>query len=428
MQLEIRRENFLDHQWEFLRSKAMILALVCGFGAGKTHVFIRKVLYHHLFSKNQKGLSNGWIIYPTLSLANELFIDDFKELLKRLRIKYKHNIQNGRIVTRYGVIKIYTLEKPDNMIGANLTYCGIDEFDTVNQKKALKGYNRALGRLRGCDNPQLFIVTTPEGFKATYHIFVENQRDTQKIIHAKTTDNPFLPESYTQMLRDQYPEKLLKAYLEGQFVNLTSGNVYYAFNREKHVRQEDHILDKNLPVNICFDFNVYPYSVSLCQIVRDDDIRFFGEWVSKAYSNTYEACDALTQMLPSDIDVVIYGDASGKNGAANSTVSNYQIIDEKLQPYFKSINYLVPHSNPPVKDRINCFNSKLGKNHITFNKSCVKLIQDLEQVIWNEKMSEIDKSNIHRTHSSDGAGYFIYVEFPIMNLREPSTTKMYNRL
>lgn len=427
MHLEIRRENFLSHQWEFLRSNSLILALVCGFGAGKTHVFIRKVLLHHLFTKNAKGLSNGWIIYPTLSLANELFIEAFKEELIRLGIKYKHNIQAGRIVTRYGVIKIYTLEKPDNMIGANLTYCGIDEFDTVTQARAIKGYNKALGRLRGCDNPQLFIVTTPEGFKGTYHIFVENQKDNQEIIHAKTTDNPYLPATYISMLREQYPERLLKAYLDGQFINLTAGNVYYAFDRDNHIRKEDHVLDKSLPVNICFDFNVFPYSVSLNQIVRDDDIRFFAEWVSSTYSNTYEACDMLMQILPSDIDVVIYGDASGRNGAANSTVSNYQIIDEKMQGYFKSMTYLVPPSNPPVKDRINCFNSKLAKNHITFNKSCVKLIQDLEQVTWNEKLSEIDKSNIHRTHSSDGAGYFIYIEFPIVNLREPSVTKMYNR-
>ena len=426
MRLRINKDNFLTHQFEFLKAQEPILALVSGFGAGKTYAFLRKVLINHIYNKRDvDNLSNGWVLYPTLDLANELFVDDFKLLLDYYNIKYDYNSKLGRFKTPYGFIKIYTLEQPNRMVGANLTYVGIDEFDTVKTSKALECFRKAIGRLRGCDFPKIFIVTTPEGFKATYNIFVEKAKKSQKIIHANTLSNHHLPKSYIELLKEQYDPKLLKAYLEGQFVNLTSGSVYYAFDRDKHYLDEDLPLMNNLPVNICFDFNVYPYSVSWNQVLCDENIRFLGEWVSKSHSNTFEACQAITELLPRDIDIIIYGDASGRNGAANSNVSNYQIIDDIFKGYFRSVSYRVPTANPSIKDRLNCFNAKLSKNHVTFNKSCVKLVQDLEQVVWNEKGTELDKSNIERTHSSDGAGYFVNVEYPIKNFREELETKSY---
>lgn len=424
MQIEINRKNFLPHQFEFLIADEAIVGLVSGFGAGKTYGFLRKVLVNHIYNKRDvDNMSNGWVLYPTLDLANELFVEDFKILLNDLDINYKYDSKLGRFKTAYGWIKIYTLEQPNRMVGANLTFVGIDEFDTVNTNKALNCFKKAIGRLRGNAKPKLFIVTTPEGFKATYNIFVENKKKSQKLIHAKTLDNHHLPETYIELLKEQYDPRLLKAYLNGQFVNLTSGSVYYAFDREKHVNKEQLPITNGIPVNICFDFNVYPYSVSWNQKLNDENIRFLGEWVSKSHSNTEEACEEIIKLLPRDIDIIIYGDASGRSGAANSTVTNYQIIDTIFKNYFKTVSYRVPTSNPSVKDRINCVNSKFSKNHVTFNPSCIKLIQDWEQVVWNEKGTELDKSNIDRTHSSDGAGYYFNVEFPIQNFRQELKTK-----
>lgn len=426
MQLEINAKNFLPHQFEFLTAQEQILALVSGFGAGKTHVFRRKVLMNHLFNKRlDDGLSNGWVLYPTLDMANELFVEDFKNLLDDLDIDFEYNGQLGRFRSRYGYTKIYTLEQPNRMVGANLTYVGIDEFDTVRTEKALECYRKSIGRLRGCKEPKLFIVTTPEGFKATYKIFVENAKISQRIIHAKTKDNPFLPESYIKLLEEQYDPKLLKAYMDGLFVNLTSGSVYYAFDREKHVTKEEKLISPGVPINICFDFNVYPYSVSWNQMYNQENIHWLGEWVSKQHSNTDEACKEIIKLLPEWADVVIYGDASGRSGAASSNFTNYQIIDTIFKDHFKSVSYKVPKGNPAVKDRLNCVNSKLSKNHVLFNPSCVKLIQDWEQVTWNPTGTELDKSNIERTHSSDGAGYFFVQEFPIQDFRKTITTKSY---
>lgn len=423
--LTINADDYSPHQYEFLIDDSPILGLVCGFGAGKTHAFLRKTLINHIFKKRiDDNVSNGWIIYPTLDLANEVFVEPFKELLESVNIDFDWNVAKNRFKTKYGHIRIYTLEQPDRMVGANLTYAGIDEFDTVKMNKALQCFRKIIGRLRGCEKPQLYIVTTPEGYKATYHIFVERKRDGQRLIQAKTIDNPHLPAGYIDSLRGQYDEKMLKAYLEGQFVNLTSGQVYYPFDRKVHVDKEDKPYMANYPIAICFDFNIYPYSVVWAQKYNDENIRFLGEWVSVSHSNTYEACEEIMKKLPNDVDVIVYGDASGRSGAASSNLTNYQIIDQKFRNYFKSVSYRVPQANPAVRDRINAVNGKLAKNHIILNPACVKLALDFEQVTWNDKGTELDKGNIERTHISDAAGYFINIECPISDIRNKHQSRI----
>ena len=75
--LTLHKKDYFPHQWSFLTSKKPITGLIAGFGSGKTHIFLRKVFVSHITKKNNKGVSNGWIIYPTYDLADELFVNPF---------------------------------------------------------------------------------------------------------------------------------------------------------------------------------------------------------------------------------------------------------------------------------------------------------------------------------------------------------------
>lgn len=421
-QLIFQKEDWLKHQWEFLTSEDPIVGLVTGYGGGKTYCFLRKTLIKHIFAKGRDGKSNGWVIYPSLKMAQELFVEQFKELLRNVGIKFSFNQQFNRFVSAYGTLHIHTQENIDAMIGSNLTFAGFDEFDTATKERALRSFKAVVGRMRGAEKTQIYVVTTPEGFKATYHIFVEKADEAKKLIKAKSSDNPFLPKEYLEQMAREYDPKLLKAYMDGEFVNLNFGSVYYGFERDVHLDDSIKVI-KELPVNICFDFNVFPMSTVWAQHTCKEDIRFLGEWVSKSHSNTYEACRGIKESLPTDIDVVIYGDAAGRYGSANSNMTNYQIIEQELRPYFKSMTYKVPAANPFVKDRVNCFNSLLAHNSIRIHPSCNNFLADLEQVVWNEKGSELDKSDIRRTHITDAGGYYLFCEFPIVQIRNSIETK-----
>ena len=365
-----------------------------------------------MFSKKKDGKSSGWVIYPSLKMAQELFVDQFKDLLNAVGIKHTFNQQHNRFQSHLGEIYIHTLENIDAMVGSNLSFAGFDEFDTAPKDKALKAHKKVIGRMRGMENAPIFIVTTPEGFKATYHLFVEKKDDTKRLIQAHSRQNHHNPESfYTQMERE-YDPILLKAYMEGEFVNLNSGSVYYAFKRDKHLNKVTY--DPELPLNICFDFNVYPMSCVWSQHTCPEDIRFLGEWVSERHSNTQEACMGIKEALPKSANVIIYGDAAGRYGSANSNQTNYQIIEDELRSYFNSLVYKVPRANPYVKDRVNCFNNSLSRDHIRVDPACENFLADLEQVVWNQKGNELDKADIRRTHITDAGGYYLNYEFPIM--------------
>lgn len=417
--LKIKKSFYLPHQYDFLRCNSTIKALVAGYGSGKTFVFIREVYKQHITNRRiVDGLSDGWVLYPTLDLANDLFIDDMKQYLDRKNIDFTYSAKYNTFRSAYGKFKIYTLEKPERMIGSNLTFCGIDEFDTGNEAKALASYKKVLGRLRGNDHPCLFIVTTPEGFKATYKIFIEEgsvlEDDIQKtIFHAKTTDNPYLPPNYIKLLRSEYDEKMLKAYLDAQFVNLNTGSVYYGFDRDINLTSGLKI-DPHLPVALFFDFNVFPMSAGLAQAKNMNDIRIIKEWVLKGHSSTWDMCAEIKRDIDRNYDVIIYGDASGSSNSSNSKnlESDYDIIDDELGNHFRSIEFRIPRANGPVRNRTISVNNKLQKGHVKINKDCVNLIKDFEQVTFTEK-GDIDESNIKLTHISDAFGYYIVTEFPL---------------
>ena len=119
--LTLHKEDYFPHQWKFLTSNKQINAYVGGFGSGKTYSFIRKTFINHITRKNSEGVSNGWIIYPTYSLAEEVFVPPFLQLLEDKGITYDYNISKHTIRTIYGYIRIFQMIKPDKIVGVSLS-------------------------------------------------------------------------------------------------------------------------------------------------------------------------------------------------------------------------------------------------------------------------------------------------------------------
>jgi hypothetical protein len=89
------------------------------------------------------------------------------------------------------------------------------------------------------------------------------------------------------------------------------------------------------------------------------------------------------------------------------------------------------NTNPAVRDRVNCVNSRLknalGEIHLYVDPRCQELIRDLEQVSWSldatgRPTSELDKSDRARTHCSDALGYYIAEAFPLRPTAGPKNT------
>ena len=410
--MTLYQEDYLPHQWEFLTSKKPIKALVGGMGSGKTYCFLHATLINHITKRNNKDMSNGWVIYPTYELAEELFVEPMKEIFERNGINYTYNIQKHKFKTPYGVIKIYQLQKPQRIIGAELTYIGFDEFDVESWKNCDIAYKKAIGRMRGSDNCEVYIVTTPEGFAYTHHQFVENANDSKHLVHGKTTDNVYLPDSYVDLIEANYSTEMLKAYRDGQFVNISALSTYHSFSRigeQSNVQKCEY--DRSQPVRIGLDYNVDPMCAVLFHTYKTEPkVRIF-DAISLSHQGqgdllTARMCAVIKDKYPNH-QYIVYPDASGFQ---RHTSAMYSDIDLLKQNGFK-VN--VRKSNPPVTNRVNSVNKMLEGN-IIIDPRCKALIQDLEKVTNKQGTRDIDKSNKLLTHMTDALGYAIEWEFPII--------------
>ena len=399
--LDLYEEDYFPHQWSFLTSKKPINGLIAGFGSGKTFIFIHKTFCNLISKKNKKGLSNGWIVYPTYDLADELFVEPFTELLVSKGIPYTYNIAKHKFVTPYGVIKIYQLQKPQRIIGAELTYIGFDEFDIESYKNCDIAFKKAIGRMRGSDNCEIYIVSTPEGYHYCHKIFVEDAGDDRLLVHGKTMDNKYLPESYIKLMQNTYDEKLLLAYMDGQFTNLQQGQTYYAFNRQKHTGNVSY--NRNLPIHLGFDWNVSPLCCTVFQLYREKpQIRVIKEVALHHQGQgdlmTQRMCDTIKSMYP-NTRYEGYPDATGTQRNSSAQYSDIDIVRRN------GIRVNVAHINPRVVNRVNAVNKQFSEDNILIDNDCKMLIGDLEKVTNKEGSRDIDKSNKTLTHMSDSFGY-----------------------
>ena len=407
--MKLYQEDYLPHQWDFLTSQKPINALVGGFGSGKTYAFLHKTFINHVTKFNENNISNGWVIYPTYALAEELFIEPMRDIFERNGIDYEYNGSKHKFITPYGVIKIYQLQKPQRIIGAELTYIGFDEFDVESWKNCDIAYKKAIGRMRGSDNCEVYIVTTPEGFAYTHFQFVENFNDSKAIIHGKTTDNVYLPDAYIDLLNKNYDKSMLKAYRDGQFVNISALSTYHSFERSKNVRQCEY--DRSQPVRIGLDYNVDPMCAVLFHTYKTEPKVKVFDCISLSHQGqgdllTSRLCTTIKEKYPNH-QYIVYPDASGFQ---RHTSAMYSDIDLLKQNGFK---VSVRKSNPPVTNRVNSVNKMLEGN-IIIDPKCKMLISDLEKVTNKQGTRDIDKSNKLLTHMTDALGYAIEWEFPII--------------
>ena len=410
MNLVFNPKNYYDHQWKFLTSKKPINGLVGGFGSGKTYIFLKKTLANHLTKVNSEGQSNGWIIYPTYDLAEELFIQPFIDMLQEYNIDYEYNIAKHRIITGYGTIKVYQLQAPQRIIGASLNYIGFDEFDVESWKNCDVAFKKAVGRMRGSEDTEIYIVTSPEGFHYTHKIFVEDDNDDRFLVHGKTTDNKALPESYIRLLESTYPKPLLEAYRDGKFVNLTELSTYYNFRRHDHVKPVKY--NPNLPIHIGMDFNLFPITCTLLHYSENSNpkVQVFDE-IELHYGGGNEI---LTETLIREIKrrypnkrYIAYPDPAGKSRSTSSLHSDHDLLRKA------SFELRVKPAAPRITDSVNAVNKAFEKD-IVIDPKCKGLITDLEQVTNLPNSRQINKKDNNRTHFTDGFRYFIDYCMPII--------------
>ena len=397
--------DLLKHQKAFFNSTKNTI-LLGGFGSGKSDAGTYKTLKQKFLYPEHK------VAYylPSYPLVRDIAFDKFTSILAEHNIPYKLNRSDKEIsIPNYSSIIFRTMSEPESIIGYEVAYSLIDEADILPKDKMELAYNKILGRNRSVDNAQIDMVSTPEGFKFLYDKVSSGDFN---VVRAKTTDNKFIPTHYIEQLKEQYPEQLLKAYLNGEFVNLTQGTVYSSFSRDLH--HTDITVDNAKSLIIGQDFNIGG-CVSIVYIKNGQGMFAVDEYVSdntmKIIENTL---NRYKHLAPNQIE--FNPDASGYAGKTNASKSDIQMLKDAG---FK-IN--APSKNGRVMDRINSTNNAFEKGYVKINTiKCPEYTKALEQQAWTDRGEPEKFAGAATVDDYNDAGTYPIVRH--LGINKPKTNK-----
>jgi len=383
-----------------------IIGLSAGYGAGKTRSLCAKTV--SLACLNQ-GFT-GCVMEPTGPLIRDIWQTDFEQFLEDYEIPYTFRaspLPEYLLHLPGGDTKILcrSFENWSRIIGLNLAFVLTDEIDTVTPTIAARAFPKILGRLRSGNVRQFGAASTPEGFRWMWQTFGSDeakQREDRRLIKMRTVDNPHLPPDFIERLEANYDPSLLQAYLNGEFTNLTTGQVYDRFTRSLHVSAKD-LTFKDEPLRVGIDFNIGNMSAVIGVRVREK------LYIVDEIAGVHDT-DALAQEIQRRYPgqrIYIYPDASGSNRSTNATATDISILESY------GFSNQSPKSNPPIRDRVSSVQALLenGKGDVRLEIApcCRRLIECLELQSYTEK-GDPDKEAGY-DHLNDALGYLVWREF-----------------
>jgi len=408
--------KLLPHQFELIRDETTkILGLVSGFGAGKTYAVARKAV---LLALKNPGC-DGIVTEPNFPLLNQILIPEIKLALTEFGISYEYKAGDSIFYFKVGSAETRmickSMESYERLIGINAAYVIMDEFDTAKADVAYNAYIKLLGRIRAGTVRQMVIVSTPEGYRAMYRIFIEEDGPEKRLIRAKTTDNHHLPLDYIETMRSQYPSELIEAYINGEFTNLTSGTVYTQYDRTLNdtTMEDDSVSD----LHIGIDFNVSAMSAVVC-LIKDLKCYAVDEFIG--LFDTPELIATLEEKYAGR-RVYVYPDAAGDaRKSVQASTSDIKLLRQA------GFSVVADSRNPGIMDRVNGLNSlfcnAIGERKMFVNTTkCKKLTKALEQQAYDETTKLPDKKNGHDNNGIDALGYLTSKKFPLKFTRRKVT-------
>lgn len=387
-------------QKQFIMSQSTFPAFVGGFGSGKTHALMLRCLRMLITDGQDQGF-----YMPTYGLVRDICYPRWRELLRSCNISYRLNAQANYIELLGKRIIFRTLDRPERIVGYEVSHSYVDELDTLPKLKAQRCWEQIIARNRqklpiGINT--VAVGTTPEGFGFVYERWKKKPSESYELITAPTESNiKHLPADYINTLRETYSPELLAAYLDGQFVNLTSGTIYNSYNRNK-CKSDETIIDKE-PLYIGCDFNVTKQAATI-YVIRNKTWHAVDELV-----DMYDTPDMINIIKSkySDHKIYMYPDASGRGRSTN----NASVSDISLLQQAGFIIRAKP-TNPRVRDRIMSANRAFEQGYVKINANkCPRTAECLEQQIY--KNGEPDKAS-GTDHQNDATTYPIAYEFPIV--------------
>jgi PBSX family phage terminase large subunit len=297
---------------------------------------------------------------------------------------------------------------------------------TENSNAEFDGFYKELrarvGRLPTIKENFICCATNPDApSHAAYEYFIVSDNPSRHVYYSVTTDNPFLSDWYIEQLKQTYTKKEILRMIYGQWIEIKSEVIYYAFDIEKS-RIREYEVNEAYPIGITFDFNIgegKPFSVCLFQYIHGN-FYFFDEIVVEGM-RTLDAIEEAAErgLLDYNCKYIVYGDAAGRARTTNYNKTDYEQIRHFLRSYYVNkydrmieFDFDVPVSNPPVRKRHLIVNGQLenanGQTHVfILQEKCPTLVKGFNLTKLKKGGNYIEDDSDPWQHITTAAGYGI---------------------
>lgn len=297
--------------------------------------------------------------------------------------------------------------------GLEINGAGAEEINELQEATFNKMIERSGTWLKAGDVPSVILATCNPTHNWVKAKFYDRWKDGTlpkrwAYIQAKITDNPFIPKSYLQSLKDNMMPSDYQRFVEGDWEVIEVNN-RFATNWDDKFIQEVYINELET-LYVSMDFNVEPFGFIYYQAYQDKDGYHFHildeETIDEG--SIVEAAERIEwKFYPWLHNMVITGDYSG-NARTLSNGSYYEQLARELKIPMRNVQTT---PNPPHKQSRNDLNYVLYHHpDIKVSPKCENVIRDLRfvEADGEGKLVKENRKNIHeRADFMDAVRYAV---------------------
>ena len=296
-----------------------------------------------------------------------------------------------------------------------LSMAVIEELTESEDGEFYKEIKMRVGRIPNIKEKLVVCATNPDSPSHwAYKYFIDNQNEKRHVYYSITDDNPFLPASYVEGIRETLSPREARRMLQGEWLELSQEVVYYNYTKENNYIDHEYTWSASHPRDIMFDFNIgagKPMSAAVGQYI---DSVFH---VAKTYIiHGARTLDIMEEMFidgffDSSSMYRVFGDAAGKHRDTRSIRSDYDIIEDYVKKLSIRYQMRVPKSNGAIRERHNkmnaVFKNDLKEVRFFVYKEAKPLDEGLRLTKLKKGANYIEDDSFEFQHVTTAVGYWV---------------------